>query len=72
MLAYGRVVLDESKARVDRAPDLTVPPATEEADELLLVSRWLKQARRVRCEHAIGVAASQLPPVADYARVRDD
>ena len=36
------------------------------------VSRWLKQARRVRCEHAIGVAASQLPPVADYARVRDD
>ena len=38
----------------------------------MLVSRWLKQARRVRCEHAIGVAASQLPPVADYARVRDD
>jgi DNA polymerase-3 subunit epsilon len=72
VLAYGRVVLDESKARVDRAPDLTVPPATEEADELMLVSRWLKQARRVRCEHAIGVAASQLPPVADYARVRDD
>jgi len=72
VLAYGRVVLDESTARVDRAPDLTVPPATEEADELMLVSRWLRQARRVRCEHAIGVAASQLPPVADYARVRDD
>ena len=66
------MVLDESKARVDRAPDLTVPPATEEADELMLVSRWLKQARRVRCEHAIGVAVSRFPPVADYARVRDD
>jgi DNA polymerase-3 subunit epsilon len=72
VLAYGRVVLDESRARVDRAPDLSVPPATEEADELMLVSRWLKQARGVRCEHAIGVAASRLPPVADYARVRDD
>jgi len=72
VLVYGRVVLDESKARVDRAPDLSVPPATEEADELMLVSRWLEKARNVRCEHAIGVAASQLPPVSDYARVRVD
>jgi len=49
-----------------------VPPSAGVADELMLVSRWLQQARRIRCEDATGVAASRLPAVASYARVRVD
>jgi DNA polymerase-3 subunit epsilon len=71
VLVYGRVVLDEAAAPPD-PPDLAVPPSAGVADELMLVSRWLQQARRVRCEDATGVAASRLPAVASYARVRVD
>ena len=63
VLAHGRVVLDESAARPD-PPDLEVPPSAGVADELMLVSRWLQQARQIRCEDATGVAASRLPAVA--------
>jgi hypothetical protein len=68
VLGYGRC--STSRRRGSIAPDLTVPP-TEEADELMLVSRWLSR-HDACCEHAIGVAASQLPPVADYACARTD
>jgi DNA polymerase-3 subunit epsilon len=71
VLAYGRVMLDESAAAPE-PPDLDVPPSVGEADELMLVSRWLQQSRRVRCEDATGTAASRLPAVASYARVRVD
>ena len=71
VLAYGRVMLDEAAALPD-PPDLEVPPSAGVADELMLVSRWLQQARRIRCEDATGVAASRLPAVASYARGRDD
>jgi DNA polymerase-3 subunit epsilon len=71
VLAYGRVVLDESAAPPE-PPDLDVPPSAGVADELMLVSRWLQQARQIRCELATGVAASRLPAVASYARVRVD
>jgi hypothetical protein len=71
VLAYGRVVLDETAVPPD-APDLALPPTAGVADELMLVSRWLQQARQVRCEDARGVAASRLPAVASYARVRGD
>jgi DNA polymerase-3 subunit epsilon len=70
VLAHGRVVLDESVAPPE-PPDLDVPPAAGVADELMLISRWLQQARQIRCEDATGVAASRLPAVASYARVRD-
>jgi len=80
VLAYGRVVLAEPdmtdteslELRYAEAPDLDVPPGRAEADELMLVSRWLQQARNVRCHDAIGVAATRLPAVASYASVRDD
>ena len=71
VLAHGRVVLDENAA-LPEAPDLGVPPSTAVADELMLIHRWLTQTRRVRCVGAIGIAASRLPAVASYARVRDD
>jgi DNA polymerase-3 subunit epsilon len=71
VLAHGRVVLDEAAALPER-PDLMVPPSAAAADELMLVHRWLTQTRRVRCEGAVGIAASRLPAVASYARVRDD
>ena len=76
VLAHGRVVLDDEANGLDvspvEAPDLAVPPARAEADELMLVSRWLQQARQVRCHDATGVAASRLPAVASYAPVSDD
>jgi hypothetical protein len=71
VLAHGRVVLDEAAA-FPEPPDLAVPPTAALADELLLVSRWLARTRRVRCEEAVGIAASRLPAVPSYARVRDD
>src|SRR5262249_54515276 len=71
VLAHGRVVLDASAA-LPEAPARAVPPPAGIADELMLVSRWLQQARAVRCEDAVGTAASRLPAVGDYARVRGD
>ena len=76
VLAYGRVVLDDTDvALVDESatglPDLAVPPTRAEADELMLVSRWLQQTRNVRCHDATGTAASRLPAIAGYTTVRD-
>jgi DNA polymerase-3 subunit epsilon len=61
-LVHGRVVLAEDDASAIDPPDLDLPPSREVADELLLVSRWLEQAKGVRCEFASGVAASRLSP----------
>ena len=65
VLEYGRVVLDDTEADADLnnfdAPDLSVPPERAQADELMLVSRWLQRARDVRCHDATGVVASRLP-----------
>ena len=78
VLAHGRVVLDDSGATDTleisdvEAPDLAIPPERAAADELMLVSRWLQHAREVRCHDAIGTAASRLPAIAGYARVRED
>jgi hypothetical protein len=77
VLAHGRVVLDDADAgSLDlndvEAPDLTVPPDRAEADELLLVHRWLQRARNMQCHDAVGVAASRVPAVANYALARDD
>ena len=47
-----------------------MPPARAEADELMLVSRWLQQKPRVQCHDAVGVAASRLPVVVGYAPAR--
>jgi DNA polymerase-3 subunit epsilon len=76
VLAYGRVVLDDTDvALVDEhangLPDLAVPPTRAEADELMLVSRWLQQTRNVRCHDATGTAATRLPAIAGYTTVRD-
>jgi DNA polymerase-3 subunit epsilon len=59
-LVHGRVVLDDDDPADFESPDLDLPPAREVADELLLVSRWLEQAKGVRCELASGVAASRV------------
>jgi hypothetical protein len=59
-LVHGRVVLAEDDATAFDPPDLDLPPSRDVADELLLVSRWLEQAKGVRCEFASGVAASRL------------
>ena len=73
VLAYGRVVLDESAAPpADEAPDLAVPPAAGDADELMLVSRWL-QAGAAACaaSDAVGarrVAAARRSPTTRGAR----
>jgi hypothetical protein len=77
VLAHGRVVLDDpDTGTLDlneiEPPDLRVPPARAEADELLLVDRWLRRARNVQCHDAVGVAASRLPAVATYAPARED
>jgi DNA polymerase-3 subunit epsilon len=75
VLAHGRVVLEDADLDDDAgraAPDLAVPPARAEADELMLVSRWLQQAREVCCHDAVGVAASRLPAIARYAALPDD
>jgi DNA polymerase-3 subunit epsilon len=77
VLAHGRVVLDDPDAgslnlNDVEVPDLTVPPGRAEADELLLVHRWLRRARNVQCHDAVGVAASRLPAVATYAPERAD
>ena len=74
MLAYGRVVLDDAdvalddeRATDDAPPDLAVPPTRAEADELMLVSRWLQQgAQTCAATTRVGVAASRLPPIARY------
>ncbi|MGO9876076.1 MAG: DEDD exonuclease domain-containing protein [Acidimicrobiia bacterium] len=71
VLAYGRVVLDELDGAAVEAPDLGVPPVRAEADELMLVSRWLHQARHVRCHDVVGVAATRLPALPSYAPLRD-
>jgi hypothetical protein len=70
VLAHGRVVLDDTAPVLDLdatadAPDLELPPARAEADELMLVHRWLQRARGVRCHDATGVAASRLPVPGD-------
>jgi DNA polymerase-3 subunit epsilon len=77
VLAHGRVVLDDPDGgALDlndvEPPDLSVPPARAEADELLLVTRWLRRARNVQCHDAVGVAASRLPAIATYAPARED
>jgi DNA polymerase-3 subunit epsilon len=59
-IVHGRVVLAEDDPADIEPPDLDLPPAREVADELLLVSRWLEQAKGVRCEFASGVAASRV------------
>lgn len=71
VLAYGRVVLDDLDLAAVGPPDLAVPPARAEADELMLVSRWLLHARDVRCDDVVGIAATRLPAVASYAPLRD-
>jgi DNA polymerase-3 subunit epsilon len=58
-LVHGRLVLDDDPCPGD-APALELPPARDEADELMLVSRWLMQAKRARCESALGTCASRL------------
>jgi DNA polymerase III subunit epsilon len=58
-LAHGRLVLDDDP-RNDAPPDLDLPPARDEADELALVHRWLQQAKGVQCVFASGGAASRL------------
>ncbi|HTD49813.1 MAG TPA: DEDD exonuclease domain-containing protein, partial [Acidimicrobiia bacterium] len=72
VLAYGRVVLDDLDEAATGPPDLAVPPTRAEADELMLVNRWLLKTRNVRCADAVGVAATRLPAVASYAPLRDD
>ena len=79
VLAHGRVVLDDAPAlAVDLTgddsggPDLELPPAQAEADELMLVYRWLQRARGVRCHDATGVAASRLPQAGAYRPSVDD
>jgi DNA polymerase-3 subunit epsilon len=59
-LVHGRLVLDDDDPRNAEPPDLDLPPARDESDELALVSRWLEQAKGVRCEFASGTAASRL------------
>ena len=59
-IVHGRVVLDEDDPAAIEPPDLDLPPAREVADELLLVSRWLEQAKGVRCEFASGAVASRV------------
>jgi DNA polymerase-3 subunit epsilon len=59
-IVHGRVVLDEDDPAAIEPPDLDLPPTREVADELLLVSRWLEQAKGVRCEFASGVVASRV------------
>ncbi len=59
-LVHGRVVLAEDDPSEFEPPDLDLPPTREVADELMLVSRWLEQAKGVRCEFASGTAASRL------------
>ena len=74
VLAHGRVVLDDhDAASTSRArPTSTCRPRAPRPTSCMLVSRWLQQARHVRCHDAVGVAASRLPAVARYAPVRDD
>ena len=66
---HGRVLLAEDDDTAIDPPDLDLPPPREVADELLLVSRWLEQAKGIRCELASGVAASRLFP-SGYAVMR--
>ena len=82
VLAHGRVLLDDAdldntdtgSLELDpvEAPDLSVPPARAEADELMLIHRWLQKARNVQCHDAVGVVASRLPAVARYAPAPED
>jgi DNA polymerase-3 subunit epsilon len=77
-LRHGRLVLDDDGAAGAGAgagdgtlaetepPDLELPPGREEADELMLVSRWLRKTKHARCEFTSGTAASHLA-----ARVSD-
>jgi DNA polymerase-3 subunit epsilon len=59
-LAHGRVILAEDDPTEIEPPNLDLPPARDVADELMLVSRWLEQAKSVRCAFASGTAASRL------------
>jgi hypothetical protein len=59
-LVHGRVILAEDDPTAIEPPDLDLPPRRDIADELLLVSRWLEQAKGVRCEFASGTAASRI------------
>jgi DNA polymerase III subunit epsilon len=61
-LVHGRVVLAEDDPSEFEPPDLDLPPTREVADELMLVSRWLEQAKGARCEFASGIAASRIVP----------
>ncbi len=70
-LRHGRVVLSDHDLEAAEPPDLGLPPARREADELLLVTRWLRETREVRCVDARGVAASRLPAVVSYEPVRE-
>ena len=78
VLEHGRVVLDDTAAPAldlessDEGPDLELPPARAEADELMLVHRWLQRTRGVRCHDATGVAASRLPISGGYRPSFDD
>jgi DNA polymerase-3 subunit epsilon len=63
-IVHGRVVLDEDDPAEIEPPDLDLPPTRDVADELLLVSRWLEQAKGVRCEFASGMVASRVGGVA--------
>jgi DNA polymerase-3 subunit epsilon len=59
-LVHGRVVLADDDPADIEAPDLDLPPTREVADELMLVSRWLEQAKGVRVESVRGIAASRI------------
>ena len=59
-------------ATTSEPPDLELPPGRAEADELLLVHRWLQRARGVRCHDATGVAASRLPRAGAYRPPLDE
>jgi DNA polymerase-3 subunit epsilon len=65
VLRYGRVELDG--AALDAPPDLARPPACDEIDELLVVTRWLATASaRARVTSVDGTCASALPAVPRY------
>jgi DNA polymerase-3 subunit epsilon len=66
-LRHGRPVLGGGPGAdvLETAPDLSLPPARHELDELLVVARWLVAAR-VRLTAVTGMFASALPRVPSF------
>ena len=75
-LRHGRLVLGDGpgsdQAQVSELPpDLSLPPARDEIDELLATARHLgKTAASLRLERAAGTYASALPVVPSYETTR--